>query len=68
KHYLKLNGQILSFNVDPAFGNCLDGLIMVNLSNTDFSLLKVYMGEEQAKKYLQYQKDLQSKGVDAQGN
>ena len=68
KHYLKLNGQILSFNVDPAFGNCLDGLIMVNLSNTDFSLLKVYMGEEQAKKYLQYQKDLQSKEAAAQGN
>jgi len=54
KHYLKLNGEILSFNVDSAFGNCLDGLIMVDLLKTDERLLKVYMGEEQTIKYRKY--------------
>lgn len=46
RHYLRLNARILSFNVDPAFGHCLDGLILVDLRNTDSKLLKRFMGEE----------------------
>jgi putative hemolysin len=43
KQYLKLGGKVLSFNIDPAFGNVLDGLIMVDLTATDPKLLKRYM-------------------------
>lgn len=31
KKYIKLNGKIIGFNVDPLFNNCLDGLIMVDV-------------------------------------
>jgi putative hemolysin len=43
KQYLKLGGRLLSFNIDPSFGNVLDGLIMVDLTQTDPKLLKRYM-------------------------
>ena len=32
KKYLKINAKIVSFNVDPDFNYCVDGLIMLNLS------------------------------------
>lgn len=51
KHYLKLDGQLLAFNVDHDFGSCIDGLIMVDLMKTDVKLLKSYMGAEQAEEY-----------------
>lgn len=31
KKYIKLNARIVSFNVDPKFNNCLDGLIMLDV-------------------------------------
>ena len=31
KRYLKLNGKIISFNVDPKFNNALDGLLVLDL-------------------------------------
>lgn len=31
KRYLKLNGKIISFNVDPKFNNSLDGLLIIDL-------------------------------------
>ena len=33
KKYLSLNAQILAFNVDPNFNNCLDGLILLDIYN-----------------------------------
>ncbi len=33
RQYLGLNGKLVSFNVDPAFNNALDGLIVVDLRN-----------------------------------
>jgi putative hemolysin len=32
KKYLKLNGKIISFNVDPKFNNSLDGFLVVKIS------------------------------------
>lgn len=52
KHYLRLNGTILSFNVDKAFSSALDGLILVDLTQTDPKLLAKYMGEERCRAYL----------------
>lgn len=52
KHYLRLNGTILSFNVDKDFSSVIDGLILVDLTETDPKLLSKYMGEENCKAYL----------------
>ncbi|HSJ02880.1 MAG: lysophospholipid acyltransferase family protein [Verrucomicrobium sp.] len=52
KHYLRLNGTLLSFNVDKDFASCLDGLILVDVTETDPKLLTKYMGEEACVKYL----------------
>ena len=46
KQYLKLGGKILAFNVDPDFGDCLDGLILVDLRKTDPKVRVHYMGAE----------------------
>jgi putative hemolysin len=46
RHYLKLNARLLSFNVDPAFGHCTDGLIVVDLRTADAKMLKRFMGDE----------------------
>ena len=54
KHYLKLNGELLAFNVDTDFGSCVDGLIMVDMLKTDPKLLKSYMGERQMMEYRKY--------------
>jgi len=44
RQYLKLGGRILGFNVDADFSNVLDGLIMVDLLETDAKVLAKYMG------------------------
>jgi hypothetical protein len=46
RHYLRLNATLLGFNRDPDFGNCIDGLILVDLRTSDPKLLKRFMGEE----------------------
>ena len=46
RQYLKLGGCILRFNLDPAFSNALDGLIVVNLLKTDRRQLERYLGKE----------------------
>ncbi len=45
RHYLRLNATFLGFNRDPEFGNCIDGLILVDLRTSDPKLLKRFMGE-----------------------
>ena len=40
KHYLKLNGKLLSFSVDEGFSGVVDGLLMVDLRDTDTRLLR----------------------------
>lgn len=44
KQYLKLGGKIIGFNVDPDFGDCLDGLIMVDLLQAEPKVLSRFMG------------------------
>jgi putative hemolysin len=44
KHYLKLNGEFLAFNLDKTFANVIDGLIWVDLMKTDPKLLERFMG------------------------
>lgn len=54
KHYLKLNGRLIAFNVDESFGGCLDGLITVDLTKTDPRILEAYLGEEGARAFLDF--------------
>ena len=54
KQYLKLGGKLLGFNVDPNFSDTLDGLVLVDLRQTDVSTLRRYMGPENAARFLEY--------------
>ena len=44
RQYLRLGGRIIGFNVDDAFGNVLDGLLVVDLRDIDSAVLERYMG------------------------
>lgn len=44
RHYLKLNAKLVNFNVDPAFSDALDGLVVVDLRESDPKLLARFMG------------------------
>jgi putative hemolysin len=39
KKYLQMNGKVIGFNVDQKFNYCLDGLIMVNISDVPFEMV-----------------------------
>lgn len=52
RQYLKMGGKLLGFNIDAAFANVLDGLIMVDLTRTDPAVLARYMGHEQSAAFL----------------
>lgn len=57
RQYLKLGGRILAFNEDPSFGNCLDGLILVDLLQTDIRTLGRFMGEQRARAFLAHHQE-----------
>jgi putative hemolysin len=44
KHYLKLNGHFLAFNVDKAFADVIDGLIWVDLLKTETKIVERFLG------------------------
>ena len=46
RHYLNLGGKLLAFNLDPAFSDVIDGLLVVDLLQTDRKQLQRYMGRE----------------------
>ena len=46
KHYLKLNGKLLSFNVDKKFSGVVDGLLYVDLRETDPKILNRFIGTQ----------------------
>jgi putative hemolysin len=52
RHYLNLGGQLLAFNIDRHFGGVMDGLIVVDLAQTDRKTLQRYMGAEGAQAFL----------------
>jgi putative hemolysin len=45
RQYLKLGGRILGFNVDPAFSNVIDGMLVVDLLQSDPVTLAKYFTE-----------------------
>ncbi|MGY3568917.1 lysophospholipid acyltransferase family protein [Vibrio paucivorans] len=52
RQYLGMNGKLVCFNVDPAFNDALDGLIVVNLKSVPVKTLGKYMGRKEAQQYL----------------
>lgn len=45
KHYLRLGGKFLGFSQDPNFNNAIDGLLLLDLTETDPRILARYMGK-----------------------
>ena len=56
KQYLRLGAQLLGFNIDPDFGDVLDGLILIDLRDTDRKILGKYMGKEAMAEFLTHHK------------
>jgi len=52
RHYMKLGGKFLGFNVDSRFSNVLDGLLMVDLRQATPELLARYLGKQGAAGFL----------------
>ncbi len=55
KHYVRLGGRFLAFGVDKHFGNAVDGLLLLDLRETPFALLKRFMGESTARRFIDHQ-------------
>ena len=51
RQYAKIGGRLLGFNVDRKFSNVLDGLVVVDLRETDPAVLERYMGREEAVRF-----------------
>jgi putative hemolysin len=52
RHYLRLNAFLLSFNLDASFGNCIDGLIVVDMRTAEPKLLRRYLGDAGYESYM----------------
>jgi len=53
RQYAKIGGKMISFNVDRKFSNVLDGLVVVDLRQTDPEILERYMGRDAAVRFRQ---------------
>jgi putative hemolysin len=53
RQYARIGGKLLSFNVDRKFSNVLDGLVVVDLRQTEPAVLERYMGREGATRFRQ---------------
>lgn len=51
RQYAKIGGRMLGFNVDRKFSDVLDGLVVVDLRQTDPAVLERYMGREAAARF-----------------
>lgn len=52
RQYCRLGAKMLAFSVDPRFANALDGMILVDLRDSERALLDRYMGKETAERFL----------------
>jgi putative hemolysin len=53
RHYLQLGARALAFSIDPAFGNVIDALMTVDLEEVRPALLRRYLGDEAARRYVE---------------
>jgi putative hemolysin len=52
RQYLKLNARLIGLNVDRAFGDALDALMIVDLATVDSAILDRYLGRRDASEFL----------------
>lgn len=52
RQYLKLNAKLLGLNIDPDFGDVLDGLVLVDLATVAPTILNRYLGPEGTARFL----------------
>jgi putative hemolysin len=65
KQYLNIGGRLIAFNEDNQFNNALDGLIVVDLLQTDRKSLIRYMGKAGTKAFETYHSFFRDNGPDA---
>jgi hypothetical protein len=53
RQYAKIGGKMLGFNVDRKFSHVLDGLVVVDLRQTEPAVMERYMGREGAARFRQ---------------
>lgn len=51
RQYANLGGEILCMNVDPRFGNTLDGLVLVDLHHVPPRMMQRYFGSEGVQRF-----------------
>jgi len=61
RQYAKIGGKLLGFNVDRKFSNVLDGLVVVDLRQTEPAVLERYMGREGAARFRKMHADVASR-------
>ena len=54
RQYLKLQAKLLGVNLDPEFGDVIDALLLVDLTDVDPRVLSFYMGKAEASAFLEY--------------
>lgn len=52
RQYIKLGGQFLGANVDPAFSHVLDALLTVDLNRTEPRVMERFMGKADAQRFM----------------
>lgn len=52
RQYLNLNAKLLGFNIDPDFGDVLDGLVLIDITRIERTILDYYLGREGAAAFL----------------
>lgn len=57
KQYLRLGGRVLGFNRDARFSDVIDGLMLVDLTQTDRPVLERDMGRQGAASFLAYHRE-----------
>ncbi len=60
RQYLKLNARLIGFNVDPAFGEALDALMIVDLATADSAILNRYLGRRDSVQFLAFHRKAQA--------
>lgn len=54
RQYLKLNAHLLGFNIDPDFGDVVDGLVLIDLTKVARPILNRYLGPDGAAEFLAF--------------
>ncbi|MCE9620334.1 MAG: lysophospholipid acyltransferase family protein [Planctomycetes bacterium] len=57
RQYLKLNARLIAFNVDPDFGNVVDGLMFADLRQVPARVQEYYFGKENAEQFREFHRE-----------